>query len=60
MASLAITQLVNGIRHDVDAPQDMPLLWVLRYVLGLIGTKFGERPDLCDDRGGRDDYSRYG
>jgi isoquinoline 1-oxidoreductase alpha subunit len=32
---------VNGTSHDVDAPPDMPLLWVLRDLLGLIGTKFG-------------------
>lgn len=33
--------LVNGTRHTVDVPPDMPLLWVLRDVLGLTGTKFG-------------------
>jgi len=32
---------VNGQAHDVDVPGDMPLLWVLRDVLGLTGTKFG-------------------
>jgi isoquinoline 1-oxidoreductase alpha subunit len=32
---------VNGQVHDVDVPGDMPLLWVLRDVLGLTGTKFG-------------------
>jgi isoquinoline 1-oxidoreductase alpha subunit len=32
---------VNGHSHDVDVPEDMPLLWVLRDVLGLSGTKFG-------------------
>ena len=32
---------VNGQRHEVDVPAEMPLLWVLRDVLGLIGTKFG-------------------
>ena len=32
---------VNGSAHDVDVPPDMPLLWVLRDVLGLTGTKFG-------------------
>jgi isoquinoline 1-oxidoreductase alpha subunit len=32
---------VNGTVREVDAPQDMPLLWVLRDVLGLTGTKFG-------------------
>jgi isoquinoline 1-oxidoreductase alpha subunit len=32
---------VNGRVHDVDAPADMPLLWVLREMLSLTGTKFG-------------------
>jgi isoquinoline 1-oxidoreductase alpha subunit len=32
---------VNGQTHEVDAPSDMPLLWVLRDLLGLTGTKFG-------------------
>jgi isoquinoline 1-oxidoreductase alpha subunit len=32
---------INGEAHTVDAPPDMPLLWVLRDVLGLTGTKFG-------------------
>ncbi len=37
-----MTQLtINGQRHDVDVPPDMPLLWVLRDVVGLTGTKFG-------------------
>jgi isoquinoline 1-oxidoreductase alpha subunit len=32
---------VNGGVHQVDVPAEMPLLWVLRDVLGLTGTKFG-------------------
>ncbi len=32
---------VNGQRHDVAAPPDTPLLWVLRERLALTGTKFG-------------------
>jgi len=32
---------INGAVHDVDASGDMPLLWVLRDVIGLNGTKFG-------------------
>jgi isoquinoline 1-oxidoreductase alpha subunit len=35
------TLTVNGKRTTVDAPADMPLLWVLRDVLDLKGTKFG-------------------
>lgn len=33
--------VVNGQPHEVDAPADMPLLWVLRDLVGLTGTKFG-------------------
>ncbi len=32
---------VNGAVRDVDAPADMPLLWVLRDLLGVTGVKFG-------------------
>jgi isoquinoline 1-oxidoreductase subunit alpha len=32
---------INGQTHEVDVPGDMPLLWVLRDVIGLTGTKFG-------------------
>jgi aerobic-type carbon monoxide dehydrogenase small subunit (CoxS/CutS family) len=32
---------INGNVQEVDAPADMPLLWVLRDVVGLTGTKFG-------------------
>jgi len=32
---------VNGTEHDIDAPPDMPLLWALRDLLHLTGTKFG-------------------
>ena len=32
---------VNGNEHEVDAPPDMPLLWVLRDLMQLTGTKFG-------------------
>jgi isoquinoline 1-oxidoreductase alpha subunit len=32
---------INGKTHTVDVPGDMPLLWVLRDVIGLTGTKFG-------------------
>lgn len=36
-----ITVRVNGVDRTVEAPGDMPLLWVLRDLLGLTGTKFG-------------------
>ena len=32
---------VNGSARQVDAPSEMPLLWVLRDLLGMTGTKFG-------------------
>jgi isoquinoline 1-oxidoreductase alpha subunit len=32
---------INGASHQVDVPDQMPLLWVLRDVIGLTGTKFG-------------------
>ncbi|HWN66471.1 MAG TPA: (2Fe-2S)-binding protein [Haliangium sp.] len=32
---------INGETREVEAPDDMPLLWVLRDLLGLTGTKFG-------------------
>lgn len=32
---------INGTAHQVDLPDDVPLLWVLRDEIGLTGTKFG-------------------
>ena len=36
-----ITLLINGNEHKVDAPEDEPLLYVLRNRLGMTGTKYG-------------------
>ena len=44
---MAITIKVNGAAHRVDVDGDTPLLWVLRDVLGLTGTKFGCGMALC-------------
>lgn len=33
--------IVNGRAYQIDVSDDMPLLWVLRDVLGMTGTKFG-------------------
>ncbi len=33
--------MINGQEHDLDVAGDMPLLWVLRDVMGLTGTKYG-------------------
>src|SRR5262252_9417197 len=41
------TLLINGKEHQLDLPDDMPLLWVLRDVVGLTGTKFGCGMALC-------------
>jgi hypothetical protein len=38
---LAFTLKINGTPHEVDVEGDTPLLWVLRDVLGMTGTKFG-------------------
>jgi isoquinoline 1-oxidoreductase subunit alpha len=38
---------INGTRHTVEAPPSMPLLWVLRDGLGLVGTKFGCGAGYC-------------
>jgi len=38
---------VNGAAHRVDVDGDTPLLWVLRDVLGMTGTKFGCGLALC-------------
>jgi isoquinoline 1-oxidoreductase alpha subunit len=35
------TLRINGKSRDVEAPDDIPLLWVLRDILGMTGTKFG-------------------
>src|SRR5512132_363310 len=42
-----ITLTVNGTARKLDLPDDMPLLWTLRDVLGMTGTKFGCGAGLC-------------
>ena len=42
-----MTLKLNGQDVEVDAAPDMPLLWALRDVLGLVGTKFGCGKGLC-------------
>src|SRR6266436_4208689 len=44
---MAYTIKVNGVSHSVDVDDDTPLLWVLRDVLGMTGTKFGCGMALC-------------
>ncbi len=43
--SLLLT--VNGQAHEIDLPDDVPLLWVLRDEIGLMGTKFGCGVGAC-------------
>ena len=42
-----VTLRINGRSHQIDVPSDMPVLWVLRDVLGMTGTKFGCGMALC-------------
>jgi isoquinoline 1-oxidoreductase subunit alpha len=44
---MAFSIKVNGNTHNVDVDGDTPLLWVLRDVLGMTGTKFGCGMALC-------------
>jgi isoquinoline 1-oxidoreductase alpha subunit len=42
-----VTLTANGEDHIIDAPPDMPLLWALRDLIGLTGTKYGCGIGLC-------------
>jgi isoquinoline 1-oxidoreductase alpha subunit len=44
---MAFTININGTPHSIDVDGDTPLLWVLRDVLGMTGTKFGCGAALC-------------
>ena len=44
---MTVTLKINGTPHEVDVDGDIPLLWVLRDVLGMTGTKFGCGKALC-------------
>jgi isoquinoline 1-oxidoreductase alpha subunit len=44
---MSLTLKINGREHMVDVDGDTPLLWVLRDVLGMTGTKFGCGVGLC-------------
>ena len=44
---MAFTLKINGTNRSVDVDGDIPLLWVLRDVLGMTGTKFGCGMALC-------------
>jgi isoquinoline 1-oxidoreductase alpha subunit len=38
---------INGVRHEVEVDDDIPLVWILRDSLGLTGTKFGCGVGVC-------------
>ena len=38
---------INGVEHTVDADPQMPLLWAIRDIVGLTGTKFGCGVGAC-------------
>ncbi|GHC20914.1 (2Fe-2S)-binding protein [Aidingimonas halophila] len=42
-----VTLTINGKEHDLDVPEQMPLLWAIRDVVQLTGTKFGCGMSLC-------------
>ncbi|GAC1373614.1 MAG: (2Fe-2S)-binding protein [Polyangiales bacterium] len=44
---MTIKLRVNGVERDLDVDPEMPLLWALRDVLGLTGTKYGCGQALC-------------
>jgi len=47
MADVTVSIRVNGTPHTVTADAGMPLLWVLRDIIGLTGTKFGCGIEQC-------------
>jgi isoquinoline 1-oxidoreductase alpha subunit len=44
---MAVELTINGATHSVDADPAMPLLWAIRDIVGLTGTKFGCGKALC-------------
>jgi isoquinoline 1-oxidoreductase alpha subunit len=44
---MSITVRINGKEHRLDVDPEMPLLWVLRDLLGLTGTRYGCGEALC-------------
>ena len=50
MSDQAVTKVrvrVNGVPRELEVDPEMPILWVLRDVLGLTGTKYGCGQALC-------------
>jgi isoquinoline 1-oxidoreductase alpha subunit len=44
---MAVSIHLNGVVHTLDIPGEMPLLWAVREVVGLTGTKFGCGVGVC-------------
>ena len=44
---MAIAITINGQPREINVPPEMPLLWVLRDELGLVGTKYGCGGGFC-------------
>ncbi|EAR12416.1 probable oxidoreductase [Polaribacter irgensii 23-P] len=44
---MIINLLINGKLHAIEAPEEMPLLWAIRDIIGLTGTKFGCGVSQC-------------
>jgi isoquinoline 1-oxidoreductase alpha subunit len=44
---MSVTLSINGTSHTLDVDAEMPLLWVLRDIVGLTGTKYGCGQALC-------------
>jgi isoquinoline 1-oxidoreductase alpha subunit len=42
-----ITLQINGEKHEIDVAPDMPLLWAIRDIVGLTGTKYGCGIGVC-------------
>jgi len=42
-----VTLQINGEKYTIDVTPDMPLLWAIRDVIGLTGTKYGCGKGLC-------------
>ncbi len=42
-----VTLYINGKKHTIDADPEMPLLWAIRDIIGLTGTKYGCGKGLC-------------
>ena len=47
MKTKMLSLKINGMDHNLDAPRDMPLLWAIRDLAGLSGTKYGCGLGLC-------------